>query len=115
MLSSLAADVTGPGIALLQMGGPRVADDVQPYLERIFADPDIIQWPRPMKPFQAPLARWIARRRAPAVKAKYVQIGAPTPWLPADQVARNPGASPLCATTDSLAARVEKELAARGR
>lgn len=97
------------------MGGPRVPDDVQPYLERIFADPDIIQLPRVMRPFQPALARWVARRRAPGVKAKYVDIGTPRPWLPAGEIALNPGASPLCATTDRLAAAVEKELASRGR
>lgn len=98
------------------MGGPRVPEDVEPFLERLFADPDIIRLPRLLRPFQPRLARAVARRRAPSIREKYRRTGATgTSSLPEALLARSAtGGSPLCATTERLAERVEKELAARG-
>ena len=62
------------GIIAMNLGGPRSADDVDPFLRRLFGDPEVIQlgWARPIQPL---LARLIARRRAPFSRAAYAQIG----------------------------------------
>ena len=60
------------GLLLCGMGGPDGPDDVQPFLRNLFADPRILPIPRLL----APLAAWlIARRRSPAVRARYAQLG----------------------------------------
>ncbi|HEX2066214.1 MAG TPA: ferrochelatase [Candidatus Thermoplasmatota archaeon] len=62
-------------VVLLQMGGPETLDDVQPFLNNLFADPDIIQLPAPLRPLQPSLARLVSRRRAPKVIPRYEAIG----------------------------------------
>jgi len=60
------------GLILCGMGGPDGPDDVQPFLRNLFADPRILPIPRLL----APLAAWlIARRRSPAVRARYALLG----------------------------------------
>lgn len=60
-------------ILLCNFGGPASADEVYPFLVRLFEDPFIIRAPlgrlRPM------LARRIARKRAPASAEEYKKIG----------------------------------------
>ena len=66
-------------VVLLQMGGPETLEEIEPFLECLFRDPDIIRLPRWMRPFQGPLARLIARRRAPKVAPRYEAMGNGSP------------------------------------
>lgn len=66
----------GTGIVLLNLGGPRTLDDVEPFLLRLFADREIIQLP-----VQDLLGPFIARRRAPKVRKLYDAIGGGSPIL----------------------------------
>lgn len=69
-------DMTGhDAVVLLQMGGPARLEDVQPFLQSLFADPDLIQLPTPLRPLQPRLAQLIARRRTPGVLPRYAAIG----------------------------------------
>jgi ferrochelatase len=71
--------MTAPlGVVALNLGGPDTLDDVQPFLERLFADPEVIQlgW---LSFMQRPLARMIARRRAPESRKAYAEIGGRSP------------------------------------
>jgi protoporphyrin/coproporphyrin ferrochelatase len=61
-------------ILLHNLGGPSSEAEVQPFLERLFADPDILQLPF-ARFLQKPLGRFIARRRAPRSRANYRAIG----------------------------------------
>jgi protoporphyrin/coproporphyrin ferrochelatase len=62
----------------LNLGGPDSLDDVEPFLAKLFADPDVIQlgW---LSFLQRPLARRIARRRAPESRKAYAEIGGRSP------------------------------------
>ena len=62
------------GILMLNMGGPRNANEVQDFLTRLFLDRDIIKLP--MQKYLGPL---IAKRRAPSVIEKYNEIGGGSP------------------------------------
>lgn len=66
-------------IVLLQMGGPETLDEIEPFLAKLFADPDIIRLPRWMQPLQPRLARYVARRRAPKVRPRYEAMGGGSP------------------------------------
>ena len=70
------------GILMLNMGGPRNADEVQDFLTRLFLDRDIIKLPG------FGLERWlgqnwlgriIAKRRTPSIIEKYNEIGGGSP------------------------------------
>jgi len=96
MVTEIATDVSAPGreqaqahgrgsgaskaqsaptaIVMLNLGGPRTADDVGPYLERMFLDRELIPLP-----FQTQLGTFIARRRTPKVQVKYREIGGGSP------------------------------------
>ena len=63
-------------VLLLNLGGPATLDEVQPFLLELFADHEIIPLP-----FQSTLGPFIARRRAPKVKARYAEIGGGSPIL----------------------------------
>ena len=60
------------GLILCGMGGPDGPEDVQPFLRNLFSDPRIIPIPRLLAPVAA---RFIARRRAPAVVERYAALG----------------------------------------
>lgn len=66
------------GIVLLQLGGPESLDDVQPFLEDMFGDPDLFNLPIP-----GWLQQWVARRascrRASSVRSLYASIGGKSP------------------------------------
>ena len=47
----------------------------------LFADPDIIQLPGPLSPFQNAIAYFISKRRAPKSRAAYESIGGGSPIL----------------------------------
>jgi ferrochelatase len=57
-------------VVLFNLGGPDSPEAIEPYLRNLFSDRDIIDLP-----FQKYLAKWIARRRAPRVRADYEKIG----------------------------------------
>lgn len=86
------------GILLLQMGGPDTLDDIPAFLYNLFSDRDIIKLGPPF--LQKPLARLIARKRAPKSQAIYAKIG---------------GGSPLKKLTREQAAALQEKLAADGR
>lgn len=73
-----AQKVTKPktAILMLNMGGPQTVDQVENYLVRIMTDTDMIQLP-----VQSQLGPYIAKRRTPAVKQKYQEIGGGSPIL----------------------------------
>lgn len=81
------------GIVLLNLGGPRDLDAVEPFLLKLFADREIIQLP-----FQSTLGPFIARRRTPKVQRLYAGIGGGSPILGHTEAQ---GAA-LCARLDEL-------------
>lgn len=82
------------GVVLFQLGGPDSREAVEPFLYNLFCDPDIIDFPLVFLA-RKPLARFISRRRAPAVAKKYAEIG---------------GASPIRLLTESQAQALEQAL-----
>lgn len=101
---SSAAPVVEPehpplGIVLLNLGGPDSLEAVQPYLRRLFGDPDVIQFPAPLRPLQPLFARTIASRRAAMSRDNYRLIG---------------GRSPIADESAAQAAAVAAELGRRG-
>ncbi|HEX7040721.1 MAG TPA: ferrochelatase [Trueperaceae bacterium] len=64
------------GIVMLNLGGPRDLDEVEPFLLELFADEEIIQLPA-----QRWLGPFIARRRVRSVQANYRDIGGGSPIL----------------------------------
>lgn len=64
------------GIVMLNLGGPRDLDAVEPFLLALFEDREIIQLPA-----QKVLGPFIARRRTPKVKQHYADIGGGSPIL----------------------------------
>ena len=94
---SSAASHAPLGLIALNLGGPDSLDDVRPFLQRLFNDPEVLQirW-SPLRRFVA----WsIARSRAPFSREAYAQIG---------------GRSPILAETTAQAQAVADLLAARG-
>ena len=81
------------GIILLNMGGPEKLDDVQPFLNNLFSDREIIRLGPAF--LQKYIARYIARKRAPKSRKIYSAIG---------------GGSPLKKITGEQAAALEKSL-----
>lgn len=86
--SSAAADAPQPpppspppptAIVLLNMGGPGsldgAEDGVEPFLQRLFSDGEIIA----LGPLQRWLGPLIARRRAPRIREQYAAIGGRSP------------------------------------
>ncbi len=67
------------GVLLLNLGGPEMPEDVEPFLYNLFSDRLIIR----LGPFflQKFIARRIARRRAPTSRANYEKIGGGSPIL----------------------------------
>jgi protoporphyrin/coproporphyrin ferrochelatase len=88
-----------PEVVLLQMGGPAKLDELRPFYQRLFGDPDLIQLPAAIRPVQPTLARALALARSRSMRRRYSQIG---------------GGSPLLRHTTDLARAVERELEARG-
>jgi ferrochelatase len=66
-------------IVLFNLGGPDSPEAVEPFLRNLFSDPAIIALPGIVR---LPLARLIARRRAPVAREIYHQIGGRSPILP---------------------------------
>ncbi len=71
------AGAGGPtGIVMLNLGGPKDLDEVEPFLLELFADEEIIQLPA-----QRYLGPFIAKRRVRSVQANYQDIGGGSPIL----------------------------------
>jgi protoporphyrin/coproporphyrin ferrochelatase len=66
-------------VFLMNLGGPRSLDEVEPYLYELFSDPLVVT--APLGPFRKPLARLISRRRAPSSAEKYALIGGKSPLV----------------------------------
>jgi protoporphyrin/coproporphyrin ferrochelatase len=67
----------GPtGIVMMNLGGPRTLDDVNPFLRALFEDREIIQLP-----MQSYLGRFIADRRTKKIQQHYQEIGGGSPIL----------------------------------
>lgn len=66
------------GVVLLQLGGPESLDDVQPFLESMFRDPDLFDLPVPAW-LRSSLARWLSAWRAAKARPLYESIGGKSP------------------------------------
>lgn len=66
-------------VVLFNLGGPDSLEAVQPFLQNLFSDPAILRLPGLLR---APLARFIAGRRAPVAREIYAQMGGRSPILP---------------------------------
>jgi ferrochelatase len=83
-------------IVLFNLGGPDSPEAVAPFLRNLFSDPAIITLPWFLR---LPLARMIARGRAPVARDIYARIG---------------GASPIVRETQAQARALEAALAQEG-
>jgi len=63
-------------VVLFNLGGPDSPEAVEPFLRNLFSDPAIISLPAIIR---LPLARLIARRRAPVARKIYDHIGGKSP------------------------------------
>ena len=79
-------------IVLFNLGGPDSLEAVEPFLRNLFSDPAIIRLPSLLR---RPLARFIAKRRAPKAREIYSLIG---------------GASPILGQTEAQARALEQAL-----
>jgi ferrochelatase len=79
-------------VVLMNLGGPDSLDAVEPFLFNLFSDRAIIDLPQPLR---LPLARLVARRRAPVARRIYAVLG---------------GSSPLLANTERQAEALEARL-----
>jgi ferrochelatase len=66
-------------VFLMNLGGPRSLDEVEPYLRELFSDPLLIS--APFGPLRPLVARLIARARAPSSAQKYQLIGGRSPLV----------------------------------
>lgn len=72
----------GPiGVAVAQLGGPRNLDEVEPFIRRIFLDPDTVPL-RGGRAVRTAFGYGVARLRAPSVRRNYRLIGSGSPILP---------------------------------
>ncbi len=83
-------------VVLFNLGGPDSLDSVEPFLRNLFRDPAIIRAPAP---FRWLLARLISKRRGPAAREIYREMG---------------GGSPIVAETEAQAAALRDALADLG-
>jgi ferrochelatase len=65
-------------VVLFNLGGPDSPEAVEPFLTNLFSDPAIISLPWIIR---RPLARFIAKRRAPLARGIYDHIGGRSPIL----------------------------------
>ena len=67
-------------VVLFQLGGPDSLEAIEPFLLRLFRDPDIIDFPF-AKIAREPMARIISSTRAKKVRNHYAEIGGKSPIL----------------------------------
>jgi len=95
------------GIVLLNMGGPTSLDSVQPFLENLFLDKEIISF-GPVEFARTPLAKYIAKRRAKSVRENYALIGGKSPIAELSRRQADALQTRLCAAYgDTVRVRVE--------
>ena len=70
-------------VFLMNLGGPRSLDEVEPYLRDLFGDPLVIS--APFGPFRPLMARLISHFRAPSSAEKYQLIGGRSPLVEGTQ------------------------------
>ncbi|MEA1938641.1 MAG: ferrochelatase [Pseudomonadota bacterium] len=75
-------------VVLSNLGGPTIPDDIAPFLQGLFSDPEVLAAP-------AFLARCIAKWREPASRALYERLG---------------GGSPLCRLTQEQSVALQAQL-----
>ncbi len=80
-------------VFLMNLGGPRTLDEVEPYLYELFSDPLVVA--APFGPLRPIFARLVSRLRAPSSAEKYALIG---------------GGSPLVAGTEAQARALARAL-----
>lgn len=73
---STHADRPPTGIVMMNLGGPKTLDDVNPFLRALFQDREIIQLPA-----QRWLGPYIADRRTKKIQQHYEEIGGGSPIL----------------------------------
>jgi ferrochelatase len=83
-------------VILFNLGGPDKLDNVEPFLFNLFNDPEILSIPSFIR---YPLAKFIAKRRAPIAKNIYREIG---------------NKSPILELTQEQATSLENNLSAKG-
>ncbi|MBV8977964.1 MAG: ferrochelatase [Alphaproteobacteria bacterium] len=83
-------------VVLFNLGGPDSMEAVEPFLRNLFSDPAILPLPWFLR---LPLARLIARRRAPIAREIYEKLG---------------GRSPILEETQAQAGALEQMLKMRG-
>ena len=66
--------MTKTAVLLHQLGGPGDENEVQPFLENLFSDPEIFKIPLG-RWLQKPFARALSKRRAPSSAQKYLEMG----------------------------------------
>ncbi|HEX3654012.1 MAG TPA: ferrochelatase [Rhizomicrobium sp.] len=81
---------------LFNLGGPDAPEAVEPFLRNLFSDAAVISLPKLLR---MPLARMIAKRRAPIAREIYSKIG---------------GRSPILEETQAQALALETALSGRG-
>jgi len=64
-------------VFLMNLGGPRSLDEVEPYLYELFSDPLVIS--APFGPLRPLIAKIISKTRAPSSAEKYALIGGKSP------------------------------------
>jgi ferrochelatase len=70
-------------VFLMNLGGPRSLDEVEPYLYELFSDPLVVS--APLGPLRPLLAKLISRTRAPSSAEKYQLIGGRSPIVEGTQ------------------------------
>lgn len=68
------------GVVLFNLGGPDSLDAVEPFLYNLFQDPDIFTFPFASL-VRKPLAKFIAKRRAPKSRVYFEYMGGKSPIL----------------------------------
>jgi ferrochelatase len=66
-------------VVLFNLGGPDSPDAIEPFLTNLFSDPAVLTVPGFIR---KPLARFIAKKRAPIAREIYAKIGGSSPILP---------------------------------
>ena len=66
-------------VLLMNLGGPRSLEEVEPYLYQLFSDPLVVS--APFGPLRPLLARLISHFRAPSSAEKYTLIGGRSPLV----------------------------------
>lgn len=89
-------------VLMFNLGGPDSLEAVEPFLKNLFSDPDIIDIPLG-KILRQPLARLIARRRAPKVQHIFRLIGGASPIL---EITRRQASALQTALGETLPAHV---------